>query len=700
MASTRQVHIYQDPDHTPVLPTNACLGRPVSSAEASLIDVSGKKDIVLDPPPASSNGRSPYKFNRPSNTSPTRPVFGDRMNIVLPAPQPPKFTTDSPAKRSALSIYHPIAPQKPNKAMVPTFPTAKLADKENHLPYPGDNSTEFPEPPYNHKIQVQAPGSRDHSDKKRRLSDGRSEVLPAPENMPLVGDNGGKPPYSYATLIGMAILRAPSRRLTLAQIYSWISNTFAFYDPTQTGWQNSIRHNLSLNSKFIKQERPKDDPGKGNYWAIKPGEETQFFKDKPTRRPASSSGLSMKPCSLLSSESNVSLYPAPALSAYRALPQPSDAFDPSSDATIPASDAPSQEDDQENIMRMPPPSLRLPISSPIQAIQSSPPVAPKPLFNDGSPSVPALYLPTNHSILQKRKLTDMDDSGYFSSLESSATRPQLPVSAMTQGNESGRRRSTRGRAEDEIARMRSSSHDISPTKSRSLIRQSTPQLVSSSPFRHFEDSLVLPPLTPAMTFKLPPKPPASTSPNTNLRNHRNKIRDLVGSPIKNANLVHDEVSFSPAFNIVDDEHYSLLSPGFSVFADVNRAGSSRYSSASPGRRSGRRPRTDRINKTSSILADITGANLNSKTLLRAPYLDSPIRRGSPPKTTGLDENTTGDDKEELFGLKYLDEEDVDEFSGLDLLQGFQKIGGQKNTIFSAKKPARPSLGSRSHTSRL
>ena len=700
MASTRQVHIYQDPDHTSALPTQAYFGRPVSSAEASSIDVSSKNDIILDPPPASSDGRSPYKFNRPSNYSPARPVFGDRVNISLPAPQPPNFTTDSPAKRSALSIYHPIAPQKPNKAMVATFPVAKLADKENHLPYPGDNSAEFPEPPYDYKTQAQTPKSRDHSDKKRRLSDGRSEVLPAPENMPLVGDNGGKPPYSYALLIGMAILRAPSRRLTLAQIYSWISNTFSFYDPTQTGWQNSIRHNLSLNSKFIKQERPKDDPGKGNYWAIKPGEETQFFKDKPTRRPASSSGLSMKPCSSLSSESNVSLYPAPILSTYRALPQPSDVFDPSSDATIPASDAPSQEDDPENMIRMQPPSSRLPISSPIQTIQSSPPVAPKSLLNDGSPLVPDLHLPTNLSISRKRKLADMDDSGYFSSLESSATRPQLPVNGVTQGNESDRRRNTRGRAEDEIARMRSSSHDISPTKSRSLMRQSTPQLASSSPFRHFEDSLMLPPLTPAMTFKLPPKPPASISPNTNLRNHRNKIRDLVGSPIKNANLIHDEVSFSPAFNIVDDEHYSLLSPGFSVFADVNGAGCSRYSSASPGRRSVRRPRTDRINKTSSILADITGTNLNSKTILRAPYLDSPIRRGSPPKTTSLDENVTGDDKEDLFGLKDFDEEDVDEFNGLDLLQGFQKIGGQKNTFSSAKKPARPYLGSRSHTSRL
>jgi hypothetical protein len=48
--------------------------------------------------------------------------------------------------------------------------------------------------------------------------------LPEPDQMPSVEDDGNKPSYSYAMLIGMAILRAPSRRLTLAQIYKWISD--------------------------------------------------------------------------------------------------------------------------------------------------------------------------------------------------------------------------------------------------------------------------------------------------------------------------------------------------------------------------------------------------------------------------------------------------------------------------------------------
>ena len=697
MASTRQVQIYQDHPASSVLPPPTYFPRPTSSGIPSYIDMSCTKDIILDPPAMCSNGRSPHKFNRPSTTSPTSPVFGDRMNVSLPPPRPSVFATDSPMKRPTVSNYPPIAPQKPQKAIFTAFPIAKSMDKENHHPYHSDNIAEFPEPAYDYKASLQTSGSQDHQGKKRRLSENVSLKVPAPENMPLVVDSGAKPPYSYATLIGMAILRAPSRRLTLAQIYQWISDSFSFYSPTQTGWQNSIRHNLSLNSKFIKQERPKDDPGKGNYWAIKPGEEAQFFKDKPVRRPASSSGLGTKHSSQLSSESNISPYPAPSQPVYRAMQQVSDVLEPSSDATIPASDAPSQEDDRDEMFSMPPPLLRVPISSPIQTVHSSPPIASKQLFDRGTPSAPESSLPTNHSASRKRKLADMDDSGYFSSLESSVPRPQLPASGNVLDIDPDRRRSTRGRAEEEIARMRSSSHDISPTRSHSLIRQPTPQLVSSSPLRLFEDSLMLPPLTPATLFKLPQMAPASKSPNTNLRNHRNKIRDLVGSPIKNASLLNDEVSFSPAFNIVDDEQYSLLSPGFSIFTDIRNG---RPASASPLRGSARRPRTDRIGKASSILADVTGTSLNSKTLLRAPYLDSPIRRKSPSKNTVSDENAGSEDKEDLFGLNLSDDEDADDFGGLDLLQGFQKIGGQKDTASSAKRSSRPPLGSRSQTSRF
>ena len=78
-----------------------------------------------------------------------------------------------------------------------------------------------------------------------------------------------KPPYSYASLIRLAILNSPGQKATLSDIYKWIQEQFLYYkNQTNLGWKNSIRHNLSLNKCFMKVSRSRHDPGKGCYWAI------------------------------------------------------------------------------------------------------------------------------------------------------------------------------------------------------------------------------------------------------------------------------------------------------------------------------------------------------------------------------------------------------------------------------------------------
>ncbi|XP_069835035.1 forkhead box protein I2 [Dendropsophus ebraccatus] len=93
-----------------------------------------------------------------------------------------------------------------------------------------------------------------------------------------------RPPYSYSALIAMALQTTPARKLTLSQIYNYVADNFPFYKKTKAGWQNSIRHNLSLNECFKKVARDDTDPGKGSYWTLDPNCEKMFDNGNFRRR--------------------------------------------------------------------------------------------------------------------------------------------------------------------------------------------------------------------------------------------------------------------------------------------------------------------------------------------------------------------------------------------------------------------------------
>jgi hypothetical protein len=252
----------------------------------------------------------------------------------------------------------------------------------------------------------------------------------------------------------------------------------------------------------------------------------------------------------------------------------------------------------------------------------------------------------------------------------------------------------------------------------------------SSPFR--QNPKLSGPLTPAVVFKRPALPPPSASPNTNLRNHRNKMRELVGgSPDKSLAMwvdtsFLDNKVWSPAVQIPNEESVNLVGQGFENTFDI--FGDFGYND-SPIKRSAKRPRLERAATTSGILADITGAkgNMNSPTpnwkmsssFLNIPNL-SPARNLSPLKAPMLKPPTSNpaldfsfpnpskenghtgltppksfsapatqqqqDDDEDIFHLLHSDESEP----GIDLLQGFEKIGARTSAVAPNGSPQKVS----------
>ncbi|GLD57776.1 forkhead box protein K2-like protein [Lates japonicus] len=195
------------------------------------------------------------------------------------------FTALSSDKKEPRNV--PESPVKPVQPQISPL-TINIPDNIAHLmsPLPSPTGT------------ISAANSCPSSPRGAGLSSYRTGRVLASD---LIGDNSqsendkeasgedspkddSKPPYSYAQLIVQAITMAPDKQLTLNGIYTHITKNYPYYRTADKGWQNSIRHNLSLNRYFIKVARSQEEPGKGSFWRIDPASEGKLIEQAFRKR--------------------------------------------------------------------------------------------------------------------------------------------------------------------------------------------------------------------------------------------------------------------------------------------------------------------------------------------------------------------------------------------------------------------------------
>lgn len=119
--------------------------------------------------------------------------------------------------------------------------------------------------------------NNNNNNKRPKPTKGRPLVL-APIIDPISGIEHSRPVLSYNELIIEAIRTAKGEMASLQEIYDYIQSTYPFFQSSTVvrrsatnlqAWQNSIRHNLSVQKKtFERTKRPASNPGKGGLWCL------------------------------------------------------------------------------------------------------------------------------------------------------------------------------------------------------------------------------------------------------------------------------------------------------------------------------------------------------------------------------------------------------------------------------------------------
>ncbi|XP_058273417.1 forkhead box protein P2 isoform X2 [Hemibagrus wyckioides] len=167
-----------------------------------------------------------------------------RPSEPKPSPKPLNLVSSLTMSKNLPSVSPPNLPQTPTTPTTPITPLSQMPQVPSVLS----------------PASVPSMGAmrRRHSDKySMPLS---SEIAP---NYEFYKNADVRPPFTYATLIRQAIMDSKDMQLTLNEIYSWFTRTFAYFRRNAATWKNAVRHNLSLHKCFVRVENVK-----GAVWTV------------------------------------------------------------------------------------------------------------------------------------------------------------------------------------------------------------------------------------------------------------------------------------------------------------------------------------------------------------------------------------------------------------------------------------------------
>ncbi|XP_076153445.1 forkhead box protein P2 [Alosa pseudoharengus] len=169
------------------------------------------------------------------------------------SPKPLNLVSSVTMSKNLPSVSPPTLPQTPTTPTAPITPLSQMSQVPSVLS------------PAN--VPSMGAMRRRHSDKYATMPlSGGDKVFTFPEiapNYEFYKNADVRPPFTYATLIRQAIMDSNDMQLTLNEIYSWFTRTFAYFRRNAATWKNAVRHNLSLHKCFVRVENVK-----GAVWTV------------------------------------------------------------------------------------------------------------------------------------------------------------------------------------------------------------------------------------------------------------------------------------------------------------------------------------------------------------------------------------------------------------------------------------------------